>query len=259
MSSTPATAHIAGASVNQTVGDWAGNARRVKAALGAARARGARLLLTPELCLSGYSLGDRVLRRGTIERSWDALLDILPATEGLVAFVGLPVRHRGVLYNAVACAANGRIAGLCAKENLATGDVEYESRWYAGWPRGQVEPFERPDGGTVPMGSILFEARGLGRIGVEVCEDVWQGQRPGSLYALAGATLLVNPSATWFVLGKQRMRRRMVAQASEEDHAAYLFASLYGCDDTRLIFDGALLLAENGEIVTAIAYCTQLN
>jgi NAD+ synthase (glutamine-hydrolysing) len=246
---TPHAVHVAAASLDQTVGDWAGNARRIAEAIDAARATGATLVLTPELGISGYSLGDRVLRRGTIERSWDALATILPHTAGIVAFVGLPVRHRGVLYNAVAVLADGQVVGLCAKENLATGDVEYENRWYAGWPRGQTETFVAPDGTEVPIGSLLFEAAGIGRFAVEVCEDAWKGLRPGSISALAGATIVVNPSATWFVLGKQAMRRRMISQISEEDVAAYVFASLLGCDDTRLIFDGSLMVAQEGAIL----------
>lgn len=242
-------AHVAAVSLNQTVGDWAGNTKRILAAVDAAKQRGVKLLLTPELSISGYSLGDRVLRRGTLDACWAAVEQILPHTAGIVVLVGLPVRHRDVLYNAVAVLAGGKIRGLCAKENLATGDVEYENRWYTGWPRGTVDSYVLPDGERVPMGSLLFEADGLGKFAVEVCEDAWKGTRPGTLAALAGATLIVNPSATWFVLGKQAMRRRMIRQNSAEDVCCYLFASLVGCDDTRLIFDGSLLVAEAGDIV----------
>lgn len=247
---TPRYAHIAAVSLNQTVGDWAGNARRVIAAIDAARATGARVLLTPELSLSGYSLGDRVLRRGTLEHSWASLRQILPHTGGMIVFVGLPVLHRGALFNAIAVCANAEIVGICAKENLATGDVEYENRWYSGWARGDVEEFVSPDGERIPMGSLLFEADGVGRFALEVCEDAWKGNRPGSVYALAGATLLFNASASWFVLGKQAARRRMVRQISAEDTSCYVFASLLGCDDTRLIFDGALIMAQDGDVLT---------
>ena len=69
MPSTPLAAHVAAASLNQTVGDWAGNTRRILAAVEAARGRGARLLVLPEMCIPGYSLGDRLMMRGTLERS----------------------------------------------------------------------------------------------------------------------------------------------------------------------------------------------
>jgi len=248
MSPSVRAAHVAAASLNQTVGDWAGNARRIRAALDEARDRGARLLVLPELCISGYSLGDRLLMPGTLDRSWRVLDQVREHTAGLVAAVGLPVRHHGVLYNAVAVLADRRLAGLVVKENLATGDVQYENRWYSGWVRGRVQEYACPDGSRVPIGSMLFEARGLGRFAIEICEDGWKGLRPGSVYALAGAQIIANPSASWFELGKHRVRRRMVQQISGEDHSVYLYTSLLGCDATRLIFDGSVFIAHGGGV-----------
>ncbi len=246
---TPRSAHVAAASLNQTVGDWTGNQRRILAAIDDARSRGARLLVLPEMCIPGYSLGDRLLMRGTLDRSWAMLRAIQRETSGMVVCVGLPLRHRGVVFNVVAVLADGALAGLVAKENLATGDVQYENRWYQGWPHGRVELFETPEGDAVPMGHLLFEAPGLGTLGIEICEDGWKGIRPGSILALAGAQILANPSASWFVIGKHRIRRRLVTQVSAEDHCTYLYASLLGCDATRLIFDGSLFVAHDGEVL----------
>ncbi|MCA9573310.1 MAG: hypothetical protein KC656_35985, partial [Myxococcales bacterium] len=245
----PVSAHIAAATLNQTVGDWAGNARRIAAVLVESRARGARLVVLPEMCIPGYSLGDRLLMRGTLDRSWQVLEDLLPCTHGMVVLLGLPVRHRDVVYNVVAVVADGRIEALVPKENLATGDVQYENRWFSGWPRGQVETFELPDGRGIPFGSMLFQADGIGRFGVEICEDGWKGNRPGSGYALAGASIVCNPSASWFTIGKHAVRRAMVEQISREDHVVYVYTSLLGCDATRLVFDGSLILASDGRVI----------
>ena len=247
MISVPLTAHVAAATINQTVGDWVGNAKRIVSVIDAARARHVRLLVLPEMCLPGYSLGDRLLMRGTVDRSWDMLVSLLPETAGMVVCFGLPIRHRDVLYNAVAVVADGKLAGLVPKENLATGDVQYENRWFSGWVRGRVETFATPTGEEVPFGSLLFGAPGLGRFAVEVCEDGWKGLRPGSMYALAGAHVVVNPSASWFTVGKHRVRRAMVEQISREDHLVYLYTSLLGCDATRLVFDGSVFIAQDGE------------
>lgn len=246
MPSAPLAAHVASASLNQTVGDWTGNAGRIREVIGVARGRGVRLLVLPEMCIPGYSLGDRLMMRGTLERSWAVLEDLLPETRGMVVLVGLPVRHRDVIYNCVAVCADGKLAGLVPKENLATGDVQYENRWFAGWTRGHVEDHVDNDGNVVPIGSLLFAARGIGRFGVEVCEDGWKGIRPGSVYALAGAHIVANPSASWFTLGKHRVRRQMVEQISREDHVVYLYTSLLGCDATRLVFDGSTFIAQDG-------------
>jgi NAD+ synthase (glutamine-hydrolysing) len=236
------------ASINQTVGDWAGNEARAREAVAAAREAGVRLLLLPEMCLSGYSLGDRLLRRGTLDRSWDRLLRLADATAGLAVAVGLPVAFEGVVYNAMGLLADGRLAGLVCKENLATGDVEYENRYFGPWTHGRLVDYIGPDGTTAPLGTQLFDVPGAGRVGFEICEDAWKGIRPGSFYALAGAEILLNPSASWFTIGKHQVRRRMVRQISREDHCVYLYASLLGCDSTRLIFDGSLFIASNGRI-----------
>ena len=244
----PRAAHVAAASLNQTVGDWAGNKRRILDAIDHAQQRGVRLLALPELCVSGYSLGDRLLMRGTIERSWQSLEEIRPFTKNIICAIGLPIRHRDVLYDAVAVVANEQLIGLVAKENLATSDVQYENRWYCGWPRQRTESFDCPDGTTVPIGPLLFDAVGIGRFAIEICEDGWKGIRPGSVYALAGAHILLNPSASWFTLGKHQIRRQMVRQISREDHTVYLYTSLLGCDATRLVFDGSVFIAEMGSI-----------
>ena len=239
-------AHLAIASLNQTVGDWEGNERRAREAIAAAREVGARLLLLPEMSVSGYSLGDRVLRIGTVERSWDRLLRLADASHGMAIAAGLPLLFEGVLYNAMGLLAGGKLVGLVAKENLAVGDVEYENRYFTPWPHGRLVEYRGFDGTTAPLGTQMFELPGLGTVAFEICEDAWKGIRPGSTYALAGAEILMNPSASWFSIGKHRSRRRMVEQISREDHCVYMYASLLGCDATRLIFDGSLFLAMNG-------------
>jgi len=241
-------AHIAAASLNQTVGDWAGNEARIREVIAATRATGAKLLLLPEMCLPGYSLGDRLLRIGTIERSWDMLLRLRDATAGVAVAVGLPIQYEGVVYNAMALLADGVLIGLAAKENLATGDVQYENRYYLSWPHGRLVDYRGPDGSIVPLGTQMFHLQGIGTVAFEICEDAWKGLRPGSTYALAGAEILLNPSASWFTIGKHRLRRRLVEQISRADHCVYLYTSLSGCDATRLIFDGSLFLAVDGRI-----------
>ncbi len=241
-------AHLGVASVNQTVGDWEGNEKRVREVISAAREAGVKLLVLPEMCLSGYSLGDRLLRVGTAERSWGRLMNLADATSGMAVAVGLPILFEGVLYNAMALMADGRLAGLAAKENLATGDVEYENRYFSPWPHGRLVDFRTPDGAHAPLGTQVFDLPGLGTTGFEICEDAWKGIRPGSILALSGAEILMNPSASWFSIGKHQTRRRIVRQVSREDHCVYLYTSLLGCDSTRLIFDGSLFLAVNGRV-----------
>ena len=110
-------------------------------------------------------------------------------------------------------------------------------------------PLQHRVGKRYPLEDWSLKALGIGKFAIEVCEDGWKGIRPGSRYALAGAKILCNPSASWFTIGKQKIRRHMVLQTSREDMCAYAYTSLMGCDSTRLIFDGASFIAEAGEML----------
>ena len=112
------------------------------------------------------------------------LMALKAHTSGLVAAFGLPIRHRDVIYNVVAVVANRTLVGMVPKENLATGDVQYENRWYSGWPRTRVEAYIDEDGQETPIGGLVFQAKGLGRFAFEICEDGWKGIRPGLLIRL---------------------------------------------------------------------------
>ncbi len=242
--------HIAAATLNQTVGDWSGNLARIERAINEARRRGARVLVLPEMTIPGYNMGDRLLRRGTLQRSWSVLQRVAEAAGELVVCAGLPVRYEGVVYNAMAVVSGGTIHGVVCKENLATGDVEYESRWYQPWQAGRVVDFVGPDGGApVPMGNLIFELGQTTTLALEICEDGWMGLRPGSRYAVAGAEILANPSASWFAVGKHAVRRRMCEQISLEDHCVYVYTSLAGCDATRLVFDGTAFITCEGAVI----------
>jgi NAD+ synthase (glutamine-hydrolysing) len=176
------------------------------------------------------------------------MIRLADATREMAVAVGLPVEYEGVLYNAMGLLADGRLVGLAAKENLATGDVQYENRYFIPWPHGRLVDYDGPDGTAAPLGTQMFHLPGLGTVAFEICEDAWKGLRPGSTYALAGAEILLNPSASWFSIGKHRTRRRLVSQVSQEDHCVYLYTSLLGCDATRLIFDGSVFIAVDGRI-----------
>lgn len=249
MPQAPSFLRVGVASLNQTVGDWTGNEARIRQALSAAKDAGVVLLGLPEMCVSGYSLGDRVWMKGTLERSWQMVERIRPATQGLIVSLGLPISHKGALYDAVVVLADGEIIAVVPKENLATGDVEYENRWYSGWSRGQVAQWVSPSGQTLPMGNFVFTAEGVGSFAIEVCEDGWKGVRPGSQAALAGAHIVINASASWFTLGKHSVRRNLVREISRQDRVAYLYTSLHGCDATRLVFDGSTFIASDGELL----------
>lgn len=242
--------HVALATLNQTVGDWRGNRERILKAAQEANARGASLLLCPELAISGYSLLDRLYRASTLEESFASLLQIAEASKkfDLILCVGLPLSVEGLIYNAVAVVAQGDILGFSCKSHLAQGDVEYEERYYASWPLGESSVWQAPNREMYPIGALIFEDQRVGRFAFEICEDAFRSEHPSGLSTLAGAEIILNPSASWFSLGKHIWRRELVKQRSREGLCAYLYASLLGADNTRLIFDGAGLICAEGEI-----------
>ncbi len=240
---------VAGAVVNQTPLDWDGNARRIVAALEAARAQGATIVCLPELCLSGYGCEDAFLSPGTIRTAAAMLQHVLPATRGLIASLGLPIFHSKALYNATCVAVDGRPAGLVAKQFLPGDGVHYEPRWFKPWPQGLVASWEL-EGQELPLGDLLFDCGGV-RLGVEICEDAWVADRRGRGLALEAVDVILNPSASHFAFGKREARRRLVMEASRAFGVTYVYSNLLGNEAGRIIYDGGVLIAHAGELVAA--------
>ena len=238
---------VGGAALNQTPLDWAGNARRIVAALSEARRQGVRVLCLPELCISGYGCEDAFHGAAVARQSLARLRELLPHTAGIAVALGLPVIHEERLYNCAAMAVDGRLAGFAAKRVLAGYGVYYEPRWFQAWPAGNRDSVAL-DGERVPIGDLVFDLGGV-RVGFEICEDAWARDRLGGSSADQTAEILLNPSASHFAFDKYATLQGIVAEGSRAAHAAYLFANLAGNESGRLIFDGAVLLACNGRLL----------
>lgn len=240
------------AALNQTPLDWQGNASRIRAALKDAREQGAELVCLPELCITGYGCEDAFFAPETCSRAWLLLVELLPETRGMVVALGLPVTHQHALYNAVALAVDGFLVGLAAKQNLAGDGIHYEPRWFKPWPSGLADVFKAPGGIRVPIGDLVFEIGGV-RIGFEICEDAWVADRPGARLAARTVDVILNPSASHFAFGKAEIRKRFVAEGSRSFGVAYLYANLLGNEAGRIIYDGQLLIAQQGDIAAESA------
>jgi len=237
---------VAGAALNLTPLDWEGNKARVLEALAAAREQQVSIVCLPELCLSGYGCEDAFLSPGTVRTSLAVLSEVLPATRGLVATLGLPVFHRKALYNATCVAVDGRAVGLVAKQFLPGDGVHYEPRWFKAWPHDVTATYELA-GEELPLGDLLFDIGGL-RIGIEICEDAWVANRPGRDLALEAADVILNPSASHFAFGKREVRRRYVLDSSRAFGVTYVYANLLGNEAGRIIYDGGALIAHAGRL-----------
>jgi NAD+ synthase (glutamine-hydrolysing) len=207
--------------MNATVGDIAGNARRIRAGVEAARAAGAELVLFPELVLTGYPPEDLLLREHFLDDARAALEELAAETEGIVAVVGLPERAGGALevYNAAAVLADGGVRSIYRKVHLPNYGVFDEQRYF-----------------TAGRGGSVIEV-GADVVGLTVCEDLWQPGAPAAEEAGAGARLILNISASPYHAGKGLERERLFAGRAREHRAHIAFCGLVGGQD-ELVFDG---------------------
>src|SRR2546421_290607 len=193
--------------INTTVGDISGNVERIRQGLRAAREAAPDLVLFPELALTGYPPEDLLLREHFLADARAALEQLAEDTLGLVAVVGFPERAEDV-YNAAAVLADGKVHATYRKVYLPNYGVFDEQRYFQA---GE-------DGAVIDLGGH--------RVGLTVCEDIWEPGPPASDEALAGATLLVNISASPYRQGKGAERERMFAQRARANLAAVAFCGL---------------------------------
>ncbi len=246
---------VAAVSPALRLGDVEANVRlMLEAARPLALEQGARVIVLPELGLTGYSCGDLFFQRKLQDWARQGLNMVVDAMADWPALicVGLPWLVRDRLYNVAAVLAGGQVLGLVPKTFLPNANEFYERRWFS--PAATVvDATVDWQGLEVPFGTdLLFEAQdvpGL-RVGVEICEDLWAVTPPSSRAALAGATVLVNLSASDEVLGKARYRRELVAQQSARCLAAYVYAGAgAGESSTDVVYSGHCLVAENGVLL----------
>ncbi|MBN2578780.1 MAG: NAD(+) synthase [Pirellulales bacterium] len=238
---------LAAAVLNQTPLDWNGNKQNILAAIRAARHAEAPLLCLPELCITGYGCEDAFHGPGLQATALDVLLEILPATEGMIVCLGLPVLHRHALFNCACLAVDGRIAGFVPKRFLCGDGLHYEPRWFKPWPQG-VSDVLRLRGSEYRIGDLTFDCGGI-KIGFEICEDAWVASRPGGALSAQAVDVILNPSASHFAFGKQEIRRRLVLEGSRVFHVSYVYANLLGNEAGRVIYDGGAMIAAGGKML----------
>ncbi|MEO0324284.1 MAG: NAD(+) synthase [Myxococcota bacterium] len=225
---------------------WEANAAAIGAALEEARRRGVRVLCLPELSLTGYGCDDMFLAPFVAREAWARLEALAPRTAGMVVNVGLPVAHRGAVFNASALLADGEIVGIAAKQHLPGDGVHYEPRWFRPWPQGEATELDR-GGRRIPFGDLSFEVGDL-TFGFEICEDAWVAERPGARLAKAGVDVILNPSASHFAFGKHDVRLRLVREGGRAFGCVYLYANLLGNEAGRVIYDGDGMIAEGARL-----------
>ncbi|MBB1624403.1 NAD(+) synthase [Achromobacter sp. UMC71] len=236
------------------VADPAFNAAQTIALAQQAAQGGAVLVAFPELGLSAYTCDDLFHQKALLDACEAALGQVAAATAELdiALIVGAPLRVAHQLYNCAVVLAGGRILGVVPKSYLPNYGEFYEARQFSAADCAAVTDIPLL-GQTVPFGAeLLFQMEKLPlfQFHVEICEDVWVPIPPSSFAALAGATVLVNLSASNIVVGKSEYRHQLVAQQSARCLSAYMYTSAgRGESSTDLAWDGQALIYENGELL----------
>ena len=244
---------VAAATPDIRVADVEFNTQNIINAMEEAQKNGAKILVFPELCVTGYTCSDLFDHSVLLKASRKALLEIAENTndKDMLVFVGAPLEVNGKLYNVAAAMNQGEIIGFTTKTFLPNYGEFYEMRQFTPGPQTVREiTFE---GKKIPFGpQILFQAEGMEELVVaaEICEDVWSPVPPSIQAALEGATVIVNCSASDETIGKDTYRRALISGQSARLISGYIYANAgEGESNTDLVFGGHNIIAENGTIL----------
>lgn len=235
------------------VADVVFNKEQICRKMGEAAASGAKIIVFPELCVTGYTCSDLFTQDVLLDHAREVLTEIAAHTRDMDAlvFVGAPLAVDGELYNVAAAMNHGKILGLTTKTFLPNYGEFYEMRQFREGPE-KVREIEF-DGEMVPFGpKILFVAKKMEHliVAAEICEDVWSPVPPSIEAVREGATVIVNCSASDETIGKATYRESLIAGQSARLIAGYIYSNAgEGESTTDLVFGGHNLIAENGTIL----------
>lgn len=219
-----------------------------------------QLLVFPELCITGYTLGDLFHQQLVLDKSKKALQSIQTASKRLksIILVGLPLAFEGKIFNAAAVISRGKLMGIVPKTYIPGYKEFYEERWFASardivgkeisiWGLSNQKT-------KVPIGTdLLFRSKENPEVvlGIEICEDLWGPLPPSSFQVIKGATIIANLSASNELIGKADYRRNLISQQSARGICGYVYSSCGVHESTTdVVFGGHSLIAENGTILT---------
>ena len=248
---------VAAATPDIRVADVEFNTGKICSAIDAAAKEGAKILVLPELCITGYTCSDLFLQDILLSDARKALLKIAEYSKDkdMLIFVGVPVCMDGKLYNVAAALNHGSILGLTTKTFLPNYGEFYEMRQFTPGPSKVREVLF--EGKKVPFGpQILFQCTTMENliVAAEICEDVWSPVPPSIQAALEGATVIVNCSASDETIGKENYRKELIMGQSARLISGYIYANAgEGESTTDLVFGGHNIIAENGTILAESA------
>ncbi len=245
-----------------TVADTEKNTDEILKKIREASAHSPAVIALPELALTGYTCQDLFYQDTLLRQVNQSVLRLLLETkdEKSVIIFGAPVMIEQALYNGAYVIKEGRILGISLKTFLPNENEFYEKRWFSSAEDLLTDSvtlreiglsIAEEDDYEIPVGNhIIYNISDELRFAVEICEDLWAPIPPSSLYALGGAELIVNISASNEIIAKREYRRDLVRMNSASSHCGYLYVSAGSSESTQdLIFSGHAIAAENGKIL----------
>jgi NAD+ synthase (glutamine-hydrolysing) len=236
-----------------TVADPAANTDKILEEITALDQEGCKIMVFPELCVTGYTCGDLFFQERLLDEADEQLERIRKRSETVDAliFIGFPLLTGGKLYNTAAVLNRGRVLGFVPKKNLPNYNEFYEARQFTKAPDKTRTILWH--GTQVPFGTnLLFACTSVKNLVVaaEICEDMWVPDPPDVHHALAGADIIVNLSASNEIIGKYEYRRSLVSTRSATLIAGYIYCSSGTGESTQdLVFGGHRMICENGTML----------
>ena len=243
----------AAASLKLKVADPDYNKKEIIKAIDRALEENVRLLVTPELSVTGYTCADLFFTKALQESAEKALGDIVRYTDekNIAVIVGMPVPFYNSIYNCAVVISGGEICGIVPKIHIANYNEFYEKRWFASGSQFKSCQDITVAGYKTKIGSQLFDLGGGAVLGVELCEDLWVPNPPSSTLACHGANIIANLSASDEYVSKAQYRKELILNQSARCICAYIYAGASVCESTTdLVFSGATAVAENGGMVS---------
>lgn len=236
------------------VADTVYNGQIIMDSMEEASKAGAKLVVFPELCITGYTCGDLFWQNKLITAAKEELIKIAEKSRELdgIFFVGLPYDINGKIYNMAAAVSGGEVIGMVPKTYIPNYNEFYEARYFtSGQNLCTVEYL--PDGTEVEVDTdLIFRCEDMPqlKIAVEICEDLWTPNPPSIGHAMAGANVIVNLSASDENTGKSQYRRELVSGQSARLLCGYIYASAGDGESTQdVVYSGHNIIAENGKIL----------
>ncbi|MDY3990544.1 MAG: NAD(+) synthase [Lachnospiraceae bacterium] len=244
---------VAAVTPETTVADTKANAKSIIDWSFKAADAGAQIIVFPELCITGYTCGELFFQDTLLGEALQALRTIAENTKVLdaIIFVGMPLYYKGHLRNVAAAISHGKVLGFVPKTHLPDYSEFYEARYFEAGPE-YAESISYPNG-DIPIGAdLIFSCESIPgvEIAAELCEDLWVPDSSSTRAAMAGATVIVNLSASDELTGKAAYRRQLVSMQSAKCYVSYIYSNAGIGESTQdVVYPGGGIIAENGRIL----------